>query len=145
MTSDFDAFWAEVDAELARVPMAADVQPLPIRSSETFTAYSVRLTSIGPYRIFGYLSVPRHAGNVPANVTGNVPANVSSASLTGNVPANVSSGVTPPAPGLLLTPHYGSVNHVIVAGAFDTTTNCGGGVLASAGGQDVALCAYTIP
>jgi cephalosporin-C deacetylase-like acetyl esterase len=78
MTSDFDAFWSAVDTELDSLAMAADVQPLPSRSSDTFTAYSVRLTSIGPYRIFGYLSVPRQT----------------------------------PAPGLLLTPRYGSVNHV---------------------------------
>jgi cephalosporin-C deacetylase-like acetyl esterase len=78
MTDAFDAFWSAIDTELASLPMAADVQPLPIRSSDTFTSYSVRLTSLGPYRIFGYLSVPQ----------------------------------TVPAPGLLLTPRYGSVNHV---------------------------------
>jgi len=79
MSAAFDAFWDDVDAELARVPMAAEMQPLPMRSTEAATTYSVRLTSIGPYRTFGYYSVP----NVP-----------------------------PPVPGLLLTPRYGSVNHV---------------------------------
>jgi cephalosporin-C deacetylase-like acetyl esterase len=79
MTPAFDSFWDAVDADLARLPMAADLQPLPIRSNETATAYSVRLTSIGSYRIFGYYSVPK---------------------------------LPPPVPGLLLTPRYGSVNHV---------------------------------
>jgi cephalosporin-C deacetylase-like acetyl esterase len=79
MTVAFDAFWDGVDAELARVPMAAELQPLPMRSTDAATTYSLRLTSIGPYRTFGYYSVP----NVP-----------------------------PPVPGLLLTPRYGSVNHV---------------------------------
>jgi cephalosporin-C deacetylase len=79
MSAAFDAFWDGVDAELARVPMAADLQPLPMRSTDAATTYSVRLTSVGPYRTFGYYSVP----NVP-----------------------------PPVPGLLLTPRYGSVNHV---------------------------------
>jgi cephalosporin-C deacetylase len=75
----FNDFWDGVDAELARLPMAAELQPLPMRSTDAATAYTVRLTSVGPYRIFGYYSVP----NLP-----------------------------PPVPGLLLTPHYGSVNHV---------------------------------
>jgi cephalosporin-C deacetylase len=79
MTAAFDAFWDRVDADLARVPMAAELQPLPMRSTDAATTYSVRLTSVGPYRTFGYYSVP----NVP-----------------------------PPVPGLLLTPRYGSVNHV---------------------------------
>ncbi|MBV9545747.1 MAG: acetylxylan esterase [Chloroflexi bacterium] len=78
MIEAFDTFWSDIDSELQSLPMAADVQPLPIRSSATFSGYSVRLTSVGPYRIFGYLSVPRQT----------------------------------PAPGLLLTPRYGSVNHV---------------------------------
>jgi cephalosporin-C deacetylase len=76
--TDFDAYWSAVDADLARFPLAADLQPLPIRSGPTFTTYTVRLTSIGPYRIFGYFSMPART----------------------------------PAPGLLLTPRYGSVNHV---------------------------------
>jgi cephalosporin-C deacetylase len=75
---DFDEFWNSVDADLAGLPMAADIQPLALRSSPTFTTGSARLTSIGPYRIFGYFSVPAHT----------------------------------PAPGLLLTPRYGSVSHI---------------------------------
>jgi cephalosporin-C deacetylase len=75
----FATFWDEVDTELAALPMAADVRPIPERSTPTFTQYLVRLTSIGPYRITGYYSVP----NRPR-----------------------------PWSGLLLTPRYGSVNHV---------------------------------
>jgi cephalosporin-C deacetylase-like acetyl esterase len=79
VSAAFDAFWDAVDADLARVPMAPDLQPLPMRSTAAATTYLVRLTSIGPYRVSGYYSVP----NVPQ-----------------------------PIPGLLLTPRYGSVNHV---------------------------------
>jgi cephalosporin-C deacetylase len=77
--ADFEAFWNAVDVELAAYPMAAELEPLPLRSTEFSDAYAVRLTSIGPYRVFGYYSVPKGDG---------------------------------PFPGLLLTPRYGSVNHV---------------------------------
>lgn len=77
--ADFNAFWDAVDAELATLPAVADLEPLPLRSSPDYTCYTLRLTSVGPYRIFGYFSVPTGPG---------------------------------PHPGLLLTPRYGSVNHV---------------------------------
>lgn len=77
--AQLEAFWAEVDQELARYPAAPEFIPLPMRSSHEFSVWQVRLTSVGPYRISGYLSVPAGEG---------------------------------PFPGLLLTPRYGSVNHI---------------------------------
>ncbi|MCC7367070.1 MAG: acetylxylan esterase [Chloroflexi bacterium] len=77
--SEFAAFWDALDAELAGLPAVADLEPLPLRSGPDYTCYTLRLTSVGPYRIFGYYSVPTGPG---------------------------------PHPGLLLTPRYGSVNHV---------------------------------
>jgi cephalosporin-C deacetylase len=74
-----EAFWEAIDRELARYSAAEEVEPLPLRSTNFGLTYAVRLTSIGPYRIFGYYSVPRGDG---------------------------------PFPGLLLTPRYGSVNHI---------------------------------
>jgi cephalosporin-C deacetylase len=77
--ADFAAYWDALDAELQGLPAAPDLEPLPLRSSDEYACYSLKLTSIGPYRIFGYYSVP----------------------------------IGPrPFPGLLLTPRYGSVNHV---------------------------------
>src|SRR5918911_4324978 len=76
---DFDAYWRAVDQELARYPAAATLERLALPSDEFSDVYALRLTSLGPYRIFGYLSVP--AGNGPF-------------------------------PGLLVAPHYGSVNHL---------------------------------
>ncbi len=64
--ADFDAFWQSVLAELALLPLAPEVEEIPLRSSEFATVYGVRLTSIGPYRIFGYLSVPKGQGPFPA-------------------------------------------------------------------------------
>ena len=64
--ADFDAFWQGVLAELAQLPMAPEMEEVPLRSSDFATVYGVRLTSIGPYRIFGYLSIPNGQGPFPA-------------------------------------------------------------------------------
>ncbi|MGH2532104.1 MAG: acetylxylan esterase [Thermomicrobiales bacterium] len=64
--TDFDAYWHAVDDELARYPASAERTHSPRRSTEFSTGYDVRLTSIGPYRIFGYLSVPKGSGPFPA-------------------------------------------------------------------------------
>jgi cephalosporin-C deacetylase len=77
--ADFDAYWSAVDRELAEYPAAPTLERLSLPSDEFSTVYALRLTSIGPYRIFGYLSVPPGEG---------------------------------PFPGLLVAPHYGSVNHL---------------------------------
>ena len=63
---NFDAYWNGVDEALARYPAAAAVEHSPRRSTEFATSYDVRLTSVGPYRIFGFLSVPRGPGPFPA-------------------------------------------------------------------------------
>lgn len=77
--TEFDSYWTAVDEELARYPAAPELAPLPLRSTDFATVYALRLTSVGPYRIFGYWSVPHGDG---------------------------------PFPGLLVTPRYGSVNHL---------------------------------
>ena len=64
--ADFDVFWHGVLAELAQLPVAPEVEEISLRSSDIATVYGVRLTSIGPYRIFGYLSVPKGQGPFPA-------------------------------------------------------------------------------
>jgi cephalosporin-C deacetylase-like acetyl esterase len=63
---DFDAYWDAVDADLARYPAAAEVTPYPAHETGFATGYGVRLTSVGPYRIFGFLSVPKGEGPFPA-------------------------------------------------------------------------------
>jgi cephalosporin-C deacetylase-like acetyl esterase len=64
--SDFDDYWNALDDELATYPMAAEERHVPRRDNEFSTAYEVRLTSIGPYRIFGHLTIPRGEGLFPA-------------------------------------------------------------------------------
>ena len=50
---DFDEYWKDVIAELDAIPISAEEEELPLRSNAFCTAYSVRFTSIGPYRLFG--------------------------------------------------------------------------------------------
>jgi len=59
------SFWDRVDAELAGVPMAAELRPIAERALSDSTLYLVRLTSIGPYRITAYYSVPNRPGPHP--------------------------------------------------------------------------------
>ena len=63
---DFERYWENTLSELASYPAKPEVDLLPIRSTDFATMYSVRLTSIGPYRLFGYLSIPQGTGPFPA-------------------------------------------------------------------------------
>jgi cephalosporin-C deacetylase len=58
-------FWAGVDAELAAYPPVPELEHLPLRSTDTAAVYALRLTSLGPYRIFGYYSRPVGSGPFP--------------------------------------------------------------------------------
>ena len=64
--ADFDLYWKATLDELGQIPSAPEVDEIPLRSTDFSTTYAVRLTSIGPYRIFGYLSVPHGDGPFPA-------------------------------------------------------------------------------
>ena len=64
--ADFQRYWRATLDELAALPPAPEVEEIPLRSTDFASAYSVRLTSIGPYRIFAYLSIPRGRGPFPA-------------------------------------------------------------------------------
>ena len=55
--------------ELATLPPAPEVVEMSLRSTDFATAYGVRLTSIGPYRIFGYLSIPEGERTLPRQNT----------------------------------------------------------------------------
>ena len=63
---DFDTYWTDTLEELDRIPPAPEVSEVPIRSTQFATAYRVHLTSVGPYRIFGHLSIPSGEGPFPA-------------------------------------------------------------------------------
>ena len=63
---DFDEYWDAVLGELDAVPAAPVLDPNSIRSTALSTCYSLYLTSIGPYRLYAYYSVPRGDGPFPA-------------------------------------------------------------------------------
>ena len=66
MTADFDRYWRETLDGLAGVAACPEIEAMPLRSTEFATLYGVRLTSVGPYRLFGYLSIPAGRGPFPA-------------------------------------------------------------------------------
>jgi cephalosporin-C deacetylase len=66
MTEKFDGYWAAVDDELRLLPARPVLEPVPARTTDDYAFYNVWLTSAGPYRIFGYLSVPHGQGPFPA-------------------------------------------------------------------------------
>ena len=62
----FHEYWKETLDALARYPASPEIEALPLRSTPFATLYGVRLTSSGPYRLYGYLSVPAGTGPFPA-------------------------------------------------------------------------------
>ncbi|MBP38820.1 MAG: acetylxylan esterase [Dehalococcoidia bacterium] len=64
--AEFDSFWDDVDNDLASISIAPEVEYVQLRSTDDADLYGVRITSIGPYRLFAYLSIPRGEGPFPA-------------------------------------------------------------------------------
>jgi len=63
---NFDSYWAAVDDELAAIPGRPLLDLVPARTTDEATFYTVRLTSTGPYRVYGNLSIPAGDGPFPA-------------------------------------------------------------------------------
>jgi cephalosporin-C deacetylase len=63
---DFDAYWQAALDELAALPAAPELDPFPLRSTDFADMYALKLTSVGPYRLFAYYSVPHGDGPFPA-------------------------------------------------------------------------------
>jgi len=59
-------YWQHTLDDLARYPARPEIDMMPLRSTPFATLYGVRLTSLGPYRLFGYLSIPTGTGPFPA-------------------------------------------------------------------------------
>lgn len=65
---DFEEFWKQTFAELAEVPMEAEMTPLPEWSNDLRTGYEVRFRSFGGAVAGGILSVPNAPGKYPTVV-----------------------------------------------------------------------------
>jgi cephalosporin-C deacetylase len=63
---DFDAFWDEIDADLVAIPANPEETETPLYSTEFATTYNVKITSVGPYRISAFVSIPHGEGPFPA-------------------------------------------------------------------------------
>ncbi|HMN30209.1 MAG TPA: acetylxylan esterase, partial [Caldilineaceae bacterium] len=63
--ADFDAYWDDLLAQLDGLPLAPELTELPMRSTDFGTVWALRLTSVGPYRLFAYYCVPEGEGPFP--------------------------------------------------------------------------------
>ena len=64
--ADIDAFWADVLAQTAQIPLQADVSYDSLRSSPQVDVYQVHYTSLDHVRIAGWYARPaNHAGQLP--------------------------------------------------------------------------------
>jgi cephalosporin-C deacetylase len=64
--ADFDQYWQQTLDDLAAYAARPELERLPLRTTDFATLYGVHLTSLGPYRVFGYLSIPTGEGPFPA-------------------------------------------------------------------------------
>lgn len=62
----FERYWGRVLGRLADTPPAPESIEIPMRETGFARLYGIRLTGVGPYRLFGYLSVPKGEGPFPA-------------------------------------------------------------------------------
>jgi len=76
---DFDDFWADLKADLADVPIDANLEYLS--GDQYTTTYRINLAQIDNRRVYGYINIPTGPGPFPAIVSfpsfGNVPNLVS--------------------------------------------------------------------
>jgi cephalosporin-C deacetylase len=59
--ADFDAFWQEVQDELAATPLDPTVEPVPHRSKDAVEVYEIGYTSLDGVRIAGWYCRPRES------------------------------------------------------------------------------------
>lgn len=62
---DVAEWWDGIERELEAYPAAPETEHIPLYSTGFADTYLVRLTSIGPYRIAGWLSIPKGDGPFP--------------------------------------------------------------------------------
>jgi len=65
---DFDAFWARRRARLDKVPLVADMKPVPT-SAKGVKVFAVSIACAGPRPSTGYLTMPTAPGKYPVSVS----------------------------------------------------------------------------
>jgi cephalosporin-C deacetylase len=58
---DFDEFWSQVDAELARIPLDPVLTEVPLRSTDEVEVFEIGYTSLQGVRIAGWYCRPRES------------------------------------------------------------------------------------
>ncbi|MDD2709024.1 MAG: acetylxylan esterase [Verrucomicrobiae bacterium] len=61
MPDDFDAFWNEGRAELAKIPLDLKLKPLPEHSNEKRDCFLLSFANLDNTRMYGFLGVPKEA------------------------------------------------------------------------------------
>jgi cephalosporin-C deacetylase len=56
---DFDAFWSDIMATAARIPLDASVEPAPTRSTDSVAVYRIGYDSLDGVRVGAWYCVPR--------------------------------------------------------------------------------------
>jgi cephalosporin-C deacetylase len=56
---DFDAFWEDVLAQAAQIPLNAEVTPVPLRSTPDVEVFEVHYDSLDNVRVAGWYCLPR--------------------------------------------------------------------------------------
>jgi cephalosporin-C deacetylase len=64
--TDFQSFWDNAKAELAKIPLDARMTLLPERCTEKTNVYHVNIQNYGNSRLYGILCVPKASGKYPA-------------------------------------------------------------------------------
>lgn len=62
---DFDAFWADLMAQAAALPLDPDMVPVPMRSNDQVETFEIHYTSLDGLRIAGWYCRPRETALAP--------------------------------------------------------------------------------
>ena len=63
---DFEQFWNDAKAELAKLPVDARLRLLPERCTATVNVYEVNMQNYGTSRLYGIVCIPKAEGKYPA-------------------------------------------------------------------------------
>lgn len=66
LPNDFDAFWNNTKADLARIAPNYKIYPQPMWSNERINTYMVEMQSLNNAKIRGWLSIPKGKTSLPA-------------------------------------------------------------------------------